>query len=198
MTSGGASPDAEWLWATTDNTCFVDFGNWSRPLPDCSFDPSPSSGLWRILITASSDVEIGDAIGKDMCRAISCGSMTSVHGSSMNALWAVGHAGAAIRVTDADGANPKIRAFNRQALGALHGVWEATPPGADGVGGEAWAVGARGVVRHYKGDPAVWEVVDDVPTAADLRVVWARRRPPSGPLAMRRPSFPTTARPGRA
>ena len=171
-TSGWAVPGAEWLWATTVNTCFIDFANSTKPLPGCSFDSSPTSGLWRLRVTESSDVEISDAIGKDMCRAISCGSMTSVHGSTVNALWAVGHAGAAIRVTDADGANPIIRAFNSQTFSALHGVWEATPPGADGVGGEAWAVGANGVVRHYKGDPAVWEVVDDVPTTADLRAVW--------------------------
>lgn len=172
ITSGWASPGAEWLWATTENTCFFDFGNRARPWPECSFDTSPSSGLWRVRTTASSDVEIGDAIGKDLCRAMSCGSMTSVHGSSVNALWAVGHAGAAIRVTDADGANPKIRAFNSQTLDALHGVWEATPPGADGVGGEAWAVGAAGVIRHYKGDPAVWDVVENVLTTVNLRAVW--------------------------
>ncbi len=171
ITSGWASRDAQWLWATTENNCFLDLGNSTRPIPGCATDTSPSSGLWRVRVDASSDVELADAIGKELCRAISCGSMTSVHGSTANALWAVGHAGAAIRVTDADSDTPKLRAFNSQTLNAIYGVWESTPPGTDGAGGEAWAVGAKGVIRHYKGDPAVWEVVEG-PTTMDLRAVW--------------------------
>ena len=176
ITSGWGNPGSDWLYVTTEHVCFLDISNPTRPIPSCLFDTSPTSGLWRIRMSSSSPFEVSDAIGKAMCRAISCASMTNMHGASHDAFWAVGHSGTAMRVTEPDSDTPKLRTFNTLTAHALFGVWEATPPVPDGdgelEGGEAWAVGAHGTVRHYTGDRAVWESVADVPTTQDLRSVW--------------------------
>ena len=158
LTSTWAPPGAEWAWATTVPL--------SCQNAACRRDPTlRTSGLWRIRRASSGAFEVGSVIPFDVCQATSCEGMTSVHGSSPNELWAVGHAGAAIRITDPDGDAPALRRFNTRTWLSLYGVWASSAT-------DAWAVGANGVVRRYTGDPVAWEVVTDVPTTEDLHAVW--------------------------
>jgi photosystem II stability/assembly factor-like uncharacterized protein len=91
--------------------------------------------------------------------------MTNIHGLSANFLWAVGHTGAALRITSADGDTPTVEPFNTQTWETFYGVWTASES-------EAWAVGTKGLVRHYTGDPLLWDIVSDVPTSEDLHAIW--------------------------
>ncbi len=144
--SGWASPGAEWLWAATRRE-----ENFSRS----------KSGLWRLRRAPSGSFELGVGVPE----GVFTGQMTSIHGLSPDVLWAVGLEGATVRITGAQSEAPSFQPFNTQTWNALFGVWTASES-------EAWAVGARGTIRHYTGDPAFWDVVADVPTIANLNAVW--------------------------
>ncbi len=156
LVSAWAAPGSEWVWGATwavqcdSPACFID-------------DTLRTSGVWRIRISPS--LEIVDAIGSDMCQAISCRGMSSIHGWSASDIWAVGAMGSALRISSAESETPTIRTFDTQTWNALYGVWAASES-------DAWAVGAHGVVRHYSGNRTRWEVVSDVPTTNDLFAVW--------------------------
>ncbi len=128
-------------------------------------DGYQDNGLWRLRLSPSSKFELGVGIPSDACVTLRCGQMTSIHGASANDLWAVGMAGAAVRITDAESDTPSARAFDTQTWNALNAVWTASES-------EAWAVGAEGTIRHYTGAPDAWEVVSDVPTKEALTAVW--------------------------
>lgn len=147
-----AAPGAEWMWCAMRSE---------------DADPAMrTSGLWRLRRTAEGAFEIGVGIAPEICRfTYPCSQMTSVHGRSAGELWAVGSAGAAIHLTDADGETPVAEPFNSQTMNALNGVWVAPD-------GEVWAVGAQGTVRRHRGDSRVWDVVADVPTTVDLDAIW--------------------------
>jgi len=91
--------------------------------------------------------------------------MTGIYGVSADDLWAVGHSGTAVRVFAAESDAPKVTVFNSQTWNALYAVWVTSES-------EAWAVGAAGTIRHYRGDPLLWDVVRDVPTTENLNAVW--------------------------
>ncbi|MBN9164549.1 MAG: hypothetical protein BGO98_04675 [Myxococcales bacterium 68-20] len=147
--SAWAAPGAESLWCAT-----------------FAWHPGRTSGLWRLRHSPSSTFEIGVGVEPALChQSLPCSQMTSIHGASANALWAVGTMGAAIRVTNAESDTPTVAAFDSQTWDALLGVWAASES-------EAWAVGMRGTIRHYTGDPSAWDVVADVPTTENLNAVW--------------------------
>lgn len=147
-----AAPGAQWMWCATRSE---------------DADPAMrTSGLWRLRRTAEGTFEIGVGIAPETCRfTYPCSQMTSVHGLSPSELWAVGSAGAAIHLVDADGDVPVAEPFNTQTMNALNGVWVAP-------NGDVWAVGAQGTVRHHQGNSRVWDVVADVPTTVDLNAIW--------------------------
>ena len=152
-----ANPGSEWVWAATEKTACL--------AAACIVNPnSRTPGLWRLRLSPSDAPRIESGLSTELCTALSCGNMASIHGASANVFWAVGDGGAAMRISDPDSATPAIRAFNTQTWGALHGVWAASDS-------DVWAVGANGVVRHYTGHPVTWDIVD-VPTAEDLNAVW--------------------------
>ena len=70
-----------------------------------------------------------------------------------------------VRITGADTDAPTASPLNSRTWGALNGVWASSST-------NAWAVGARGTVRHYTGDETNWDVVGDVPTDVNLNAVW--------------------------
>jgi hypothetical protein len=141
-----APPRAEWLWIATNST-------------------SDTPGLWRLRLMPAGEVDIQSGITADVCNAFGCRQMTSIHGSSPSDLWAVGLNGITFHITDAQGDSPVVTGLNSQTWDALRGVWAASET-------EAWAVGARGTIRHYTGDPLFWDVVADVPSAQNLNAVW--------------------------
>lgn len=124
-----------------------------------------SGGLWRLHFTAPSTFEILEGISPSLCSDIGCGEMSSIHGVSASSLWAVGGAGAAIHITNADTETPSAKPFNSLTTNALRGVWAAADD-------DVWAVGASGTIRHYRGDARFWEVVDDVPAKFTFNAVW--------------------------
>jgi len=124
-----------------------------------------ASGLWRLRCAPPSTLEIAEGISADVCADVGCGEMFSIHGVSPSALWAVGGGGATIHILDADSEAPKVKAFNSVTTRALRGVWAASDT-------DVWSVGATGTIRHYRGDPLFWEVVDGVPTNEALNAVW--------------------------
>lgn len=123
------------------------------------------TGLWRIRQLPSNELELHAAVPGPVCRDNGCMQMKSVHGASADDLWAVGEVGTAVRILDADGDTPSVKPANTQTSNALNGVWVASTS-------DAWAVGANGTIRHYTGDPVLWDVVSDVPTQGVLRAVW--------------------------
>ncbi|MBN9167298.1 MAG: hypothetical protein BGO98_14070 [Myxococcales bacterium 68-20] len=147
--SAWAGPGAEWLWCATTAV----------------YPGTGTSGLWRLRLPPSGLPEIGNVVPDGVCTHLPCGQMLSIHGASVNALWAVGMTGATIRITGADGDTPTMKAFDSQTWNALHGVWSVSET-------EAWSVGARGTIRHYTGDPVRWDVVTNAPTDVDLHAVW--------------------------
>lgn len=147
MSAWGA-PGAEWIWCAT-----------------VASTPGTRSGLWRLRPSSPTafDLEIG--VAANVCSLLGCSQMTSLHGSSRDALWAVGLTGATVRITRAESDAPEVTPFNSQTWNALNGVWAASDS-------DAWSVGARGTIRHYTGDPVLWDVVPDVPTIVDLNAIW--------------------------
>ncbi|OJY16062.1 MAG: hypothetical protein BGO98_25805 [Myxococcales bacterium 68-20] len=145
LVSAWAAPGAEWLW--------------------CLARGISAGGIWR-LRQGSTTLEGSAVIPASTCNSSPwCRFMSSVHGASADELWVVGESGATVRITNATGATPTAKEFDSQTWTALNGVWAASAS-------EAWAVGVMGTIRHYKGDPAQWDVVSDVPTHVDLNAVW--------------------------
>ncbi len=143
FTTAWAAPSAEWLWCGA-----LGFGG----------------GLWRIRQSASGPFEGAFGISKTRCGVVGCAKVSSIHGWSPNDLWVVGPSGATVRIADAQGETPAATAYNSQTLSALSGVWAASAT-------QAWSVGAAGTIRHYAGDPLLWDIVTDVPTESNLNAV---------------------------
>lgn len=149
LTSAWAADDGEWLWCTTRTT-----------------SGSGSMGIWRMhYVEANQRFEFAGAMPSGACKALGCSSLTGIHGTSASDLWTVGAFGTALHVTNADGTTPVMQKYNTQTWSALNAVWAADV-------NDVWAVGDQGVIRHYTGDPLLWDVVADVPTTANLNAVW--------------------------
>jgi hypothetical protein len=148
LVSVWAAPGADWLWCAAKGV-----------------GVNTPGGLWRLRQSPATAFELEVGIPASVCRSAGCGRMASIHGAAANEFWAVGASGATVRVTDAENDAPSVKAFNSQTSNALNGVWAASDS-------EAWAVGANGTIRHYTGDPMLWDVVSDVPTTVDLNAVW--------------------------
>lgn len=154
LTSAWAAEDATWMWCTSVDT---------------SADPTyvTSPGLWRLRYTTTKaqGLEVTEALPSGTCGKIPCKRMNALHGLDKNELWAVGSKGATIHLTDADSDAPQASTFNSLTQNELRAVWTASST-------EAWSVGAKGTIRHYVGDPLLWNVVEDVPVISDLNAVW--------------------------
>ncbi len=153
LVSTFTAPSAEWMWCATTSQASLSFR---------------ATGLWRMRMSPSGSFEVGVGASSEACRFnYSCTQMRSIHGLTANELWAVGLGGTTVRITNADGQTPNLKAFNSQTTNALNGVWVAPD-------GQAWSVGAQGTIRHYRGDALLWDVVTDVPapTGVDLNAVW--------------------------
>jgi hypothetical protein len=148
-TNTWSAPGSQWLWCSAMIT-----------MPNIT-----ATGLWRMRQSPSGQLEIQAGVPSATCKDNGCMRMRSIHSASADELWAVGESGAAILVLGAEGDTPSIKAFNTQTSNALNGVWVASPS-------DAWAVGANGTIRHYTGDPLLWDMVSDVPTTEVLRAVW--------------------------
>jgi hypothetical protein len=149
LTSAWAADGAEWLWATTATT-----------------STSSSPGIWRMhFVESTQRFEFVAAVSSSACKSLGCSSLTSVHGTSANDVWAVGAFGAAIHIADADGSSPVFKAYNTQTTNMLNGVWAAAP-------NDVWAVGVGGEIRHYTGDPTAWDIVTNIPTTESLNAIW--------------------------
>ncbi len=176
---GGAAPSADGWTVRKLPVPFEFFGYiavefesaWAAPGSDslwCAMRVGMSgltSGLWRLRRSPTSEFELGPGVPADVCTALPCDAIMSIHGASANELWAVGQRGAALRITNAESETPSVKAFNSRTWNALNGVWAASAS-------EAWAVGTSGTIRHYTGHPVDWEVVSDVPTTEPLNAVW--------------------------
>ena len=121
--------------------------------------------LWRLRVTPESELELLPGAPPASCPVAPCRPMWSIHGASVDTLWAVGDVGAAVRVTEANSASPSVTQFNTRTWVGLTGVWAASDT-------DVWAVGGAGTIRHYTGDSLYWDVVPDVPTREDLNAVW--------------------------
>jgi hypothetical protein len=148
LTTAWASPGGEWLWCAVGTV-----------------DKDGKGELWRLRQSPSTAFEAVVGVAPEVCSALGCRRVVSMHGSSPDELWAVGQMGETVRITNASGATPVVKAFDSLTQNVLNGVWEASPS-------EAWSVGARGTIRHYAGESMHWEVVSDVPTNVDLNAVW--------------------------
>lgn len=154
LTSAWAAKGATWLWcASLDGS------------PNDTYQPPP--GLWRMRLSSDvlGGIEVAEGLPSHTCDTVPCRRMIGIHGLDAAAFWAVGGAGATVRVTDADGDEPHITAFNSLTLNELHGVWTASAE-------DAWSVGTAGTIRHYTGDAVHWDIVADVPTTSSLNAVW--------------------------
>jgi len=149
LESAWAPAEAEWLWTATATEAST----------------LHKSDLFRLRRTPSGQIEVAYGLDNTACADIMCRRLTSIHGTSPNRLWVVGHEGKTLRVSGAQGDAPTVEVFNSQTWEALHGVWAASET-------EAWSVGAGGTIRHYTGDPLMWEVVSNVPTTTALNAVW--------------------------
>ena len=118
------------------------------------------------------------------------GTFAGLHGASADDLWAVGMDGATARVTGASGDSPSAKAYNSQTRNALYGVWAASPS-------DVWAVGFGGTIRHYTGDPLLWEVVPDIPEDMHLNAVFGSSASDIWAVARMPSSFTTTVHAGR-
>ncbi len=168
LRSAWAPPGATHLWGAVESICdpAPSAGGGGGPLGGCLLSvPARRSGLWRLRLADAGGFEIREGLANADCSAAICGDMTAVHGAAPDDIWGVGPSGAATHVTGADGDAPTFRRFNTQTWVGLRGVWAASTT-------EAWAVGAQGTIRRWRGHDYLWEVVDDVPTTADLNAVW--------------------------
>ncbi|AKV04774.1 hypothetical protein AKJ09_11437 [Labilithrix luteola] len=131
------------------------------------------AGLWRLALSPAGDFQVMDvfdqgvspgAVNK-LCESLPCSQLTSLYGIGPNEMWAVSLSGAAIHVANADTAKPTVDVYNTQTWDALYGVWATSSS-------EAWAVGARGSIRHYAGTGRMWDIVGGVPTEQNLNAIW--------------------------
>ncbi|AKV00102.1 hypothetical protein AKJ09_06765 [Labilithrix luteola] len=152
LSTAWAAPGAEWLWCGALGSGVGD-----------SFEQG--GGLWRLRQSPSAPFESASGISKTNCGVAGCANVSSIHGWSTNDLWAVGPSGATVLISDAQGAAPSAKGYNSQTLNALSGVWAASAT-------DAWSVGAVGTIRHYTGDPMLWDIVPDIPTNVNLNAVW--------------------------
>ncbi len=143
VTFGWSSPGSDWFWLATGKTSLV--------------LPNPPA-LIRVRV-ADAGVFAGEV------KVLDAGSFMGMHGVSADDFWAVGMDGAAVRVTGGSGASPTFKHYNSRTRNALYGVWAASAS-------DVWAVGFNGTVRHYTGDPLLWEVVSDVPAGVHLNAIW--------------------------
>ncbi|AKU94688.1 hypothetical protein AKJ09_01352 [Labilithrix luteola] len=155
LTSAWAAKGATWLWCTSLDGS-----------PNDTAD-TPPPGLWRMRLSSDvlGGIEVAEGLASHTCEKIPCRRMLAIHGLDANEFWAIGGAGATIRVTDADSDAPHAVAFNSQTQNELHGVWTASAT-------DAWSVGTAGTIRHYTGDPVHWDIVADVPVTSTLNAVW--------------------------
>lgn len=148
----GGSTDA-WAWGTSS---FVDAAY---------SDVGSRNGLWRVRIANDgASIEVDPVLPQGACRTLGCWWLTSVHGSTPNDLWAVGRNGVTLRISDAQGAAPKVTAIDSRTWAMLYGVWAASAT-------EAFAVGGVGTIRHFVAGEAREEVVDP-PAVGALHAVW--------------------------
>ncbi len=152
LSTAWAAPGAEWLWCGALGSGVGD-----------SF--RQGGGLWRLRQSPSKTFEGAFGISRTSCSVVGCENVSSIHGWSASDLWAVGPSGATVRISDAQGDAPSATGYNSQTLNALNGVWAASVT-------DAWSVGAAGTIRHYRGDPMLWDVVTDIPTKVNLNAVW--------------------------
>lgn len=139
----------DWLWCTTT-----------------AIATGFTEGLRRVRISPSTgEFEIQSVLPYGICSSLPCSQLTNIHGFGSNDIWAVGMKGSAVRIGSAESDSPTMKVFNTQTWNALNGVWAESES-------EAWAVGAQGTIRRYRGDPVLWDVVTNVPTNGDLRAVW--------------------------
>ncbi|AKU94930.1 hypothetical protein AKJ09_01594 [Labilithrix luteola] len=145
-----SAPGSQWLWTLTSLVGQTNF---------------KTTGLWRAHQLPSNKFAFEAGVSTATCTDNGCMRMRGIHGASADELWAVGESGAAILILGAEGNTPTVKGFDSRTLNALHAVWAASKS-------DAWAVGAKGTIRHYTGDPTHWDVVSDVPTDETLRAVW--------------------------
>ena len=138
---------------------------WSPPGGEWTWVATRNGAPWRLRRTSTGEIEGSTGVSRSACSVLRCERTRSLHGAAAGALWAIGTSGSAIRISDAQEDAPTGKRFNTQTMKALNGVWEASAS-------DAWAVGAGGTIRHYTGDPLVWEIVADVPTDLDLNAIW--------------------------
>jgi hypothetical protein len=153
----GTSPASAGGWTAHDSPGEGVAFAWAAPGANGAWCASSSGQLYRLALTPPASFATGAGIGGFF--------VSSIHGISANEFWAVGTKAAAIRVTGAESDAPSVEAFNTQTWTALRGVWAASAS-------EAWAVGAQGTIRHYTGQPKLWDIVSDVPTEEDLNAIW--------------------------
>ncbi len=118
--------------------------------------------VWRIDADGTT-LEPKTGLLKAVCSSLPCKWLRGLDGASPNVVWGVGETGAAIRITNADGAAPTVEVTNPLTWSTLNGVWAVSDT-------EAWAVGARGLVIHNAGATFGWQVME-VPTQEHLYAV---------------------------
>jgi len=144
LTFGWGPPGSDWFWLATRLTD-LDL-SWVSP------------ALIRVRVA-------GAGIFAGEVKVLDAGTFVGLHGVSADDFWAVGMDGAAVRITGGSGDSPTVTRYNSRTRNALYGVWAASAS-------DVWAVGFNGTVRHYTGDPLLWEVVSDVPEGVHLNAIW--------------------------
>ncbi len=122
-----------------------------------------STDLWRLEINGSTFTS-RPGIPASVCNNVPCKWLRSLHGASAGTIWGVGDNGAAVRITGADGDEPKLTVTNPLTWNRLNGVWAVSDK-------EAWAVGGDGTILHNDGAQFAWKAVPDVPTKRHLNAV---------------------------
>jgi len=141
--SAWARSDSDLLWVGTSGTC----------------------GIWRVRAASPTELQVAASMSLQSCTLHRIKEVLGIHGASSDAVWAVGGRGLTLRVGSANDETPTYKLYDSLTTNALRGVWAASDD-------DVWAVGASGTIRHYTGDPRVWEVIDGVPTNETLNAVW--------------------------
>jgi len=118
--------------------------------------------VWRIDADGTT-LKPKTGVPSSVCSSLPCKWLRGLDGASPNVVWGVGETGAAIRITNADGASPTVELMNPLTWSTLSAVWAVSDT-------EAWAVGARGLVIHNVGATFGWQVME-VPTQEHLYAV---------------------------
>lgn len=139
LTAAWAMPGSNQLWLATTND------------------------LWRIEIDAGAFTS-RPGIPASLCNNVPCKWLRSLHGTSAGTVWGVGDNGAAVRITGAEGAAPKLAVTNPGTWNRLNGVWAVSDT-------EAWAVGGNGTILHNADARFAWETVPNIPTSEHLNAV---------------------------